>query len=114
LSNRGLIIAKKPPIDQVAFFMGVSFMHDLIQHLKTYLASDSQNTLWIGLAGAPGSGKSTLAAKLQAQFGDSLLVIPQDGYHYYRHQLDAMPDPAMAHARRGSPLPLMPSVLCKS
>jgi pantothenate kinase len=83
--------------------MEASFMQDLIQHLKTYLASDSQNTLWIGLAGAPGSGKSTLAAKLQAQFGDTLLVIPQDGYHYYRHQLDAMPEPAMAHARRGSP-----------
>lgn len=25
-----------------------------------------------------------------------------DGYHYYRSQLDAMPDPAHAHARRGA------------
>ena len=25
-----------------------------------------------------------------------------DGYHYYRTQLDAMPDPANAHARRGA------------
>ena len=25
-----------------------------------------------------------------------------DGYHYYRAQLDAMPDPAKAHARRGA------------
>lgn len=25
-----------------------------------------------------------------------------DGYHYTRAQLDAMPDPALAHARRGA------------
>jgi len=28
--------------------------------------------------------------------------IPMDGYHYYRSQLDLMPDPAHAHARRGA------------
>ncbi|KAG7289700.1 hypothetical protein NEMBOFW57_006076 [Staphylotrichum longicolle] len=28
--------------------------------------------------------------------------VPMDGYHYTRAQLDAMPDPALAHARRGA------------
>jgi pantothenate kinase len=58
--------------------------------------------LWIGLAGAPGSGKSTLAKQLQQQLGDCLLVIPQDGYHYYRHELDTMANPQEAHRRRGA------------
>ena len=28
---------------------------------------------------------------------------PAPGFHYYRRELDAMPDPAAAHARRGAP-----------
>jgi pantothenate kinase len=68
-------------------------------------ASDKGNTtqLWIGLAGAPGSGKSTLAKSLKTSLGDLLVVIPMDGYHYYRHQLDNMDDPQQAHLRRGAP-----------
>lgn len=58
---------------------------------------------WLGLAGAPGSGKSTLAAELKSRLENSLLVIPLDGYHLYRRQLDAMDNPAQAHARRGAP-----------
>jgi len=58
---------------------------------------------WIGLAGAPGSGKSTLARELKTHLGDSLCVLPMDGYHFYRKELDEMPDPEMAHARRGAP-----------
>ena len=30
------------------------------------------------------------------------VVIPMDGYHYYRNELDQMEDPEEAHARRGS------------
>ena len=59
--------------------------------------------LWIGRAGAPGSGKSTLAAELQKRLENLLLVIPLDGYHYYRSELDQMEDPVEAHIRRGSP-----------
>ncbi len=61
------------------------------------------NQLWIGIAGPPGSGKSTLAGALKTALGDLLTIIPMDGFHYYRHELDAMPDPAEAHARRGAP-----------
>jgi len=59
--------------------------------------------LWIGLAGSPGSGKSTLAIALQQRLESDLLVIPMDGYHYYRKELDAMRDPIEAHMRRGTP-----------
>ena len=30
------------------------------------------------------------------------LVLPMDGYHFYRHELDQMEDPVHAHARRGA------------
>ena len=58
---------------------------------------------WIGLAGAPGSGKSTLAEVLRKRLPEKITVIPMDGYHYYRNQLDAMEDPEEAYARRGAP-----------
>ncbi len=65
------------------------------------LGLDQQH--WIGLAGAPGSGKSTLAEAVRERLPSAITVIPMDGYHYYRHQLDAMEQPEMAHARRGAP-----------
>ena len=46
--------------------------------------------IWIGLAGAPGSGKSTLANLLKIRLKELLVVIPLDGYHYYRSELDQM------------------------
>ncbi|MDX1604907.1 MAG: hypothetical protein R3202_01870 [Candidatus Competibacterales bacterium] len=58
---------------------------------------------WIGLVGAPGSGKSTLAKELKFRLGSLLTIIPMDGYHYYRHELDGMEDPEYAHLRRGAP-----------
>ncbi len=58
---------------------------------------------WLGLAGGPGSGKSTLAAALKARLEESLVVIPLDGYHYYRSELDEMANPVEAHVRRGAP-----------
>ncbi|KAF8059450.1 uridine kinase [Scenedesmus sp. PABB004] len=66
----------------------------------------------VGIAGAPGSGKSTLAravaAAVNAQaagagLGRGAAVAPMDGFHLTRAQLDAMPDPQAAHARRGAP-----------
>ena len=65
------------------------------------LTGDMQ--FWIGLAGGPGSGKSTLAKALKERLGKLLTIIPLDGYHYYRSELDGMQDPAEAHARRGAP-----------
>ncbi len=61
----------------------------------------------VGVAGCPGAGKSTtvraVAARINALAGaDVAAVLPMDGFHYYRRELDAMPDPAHAHARRGA------------
>ena len=58
---------------------------------------------WFAVVGAPGSGKTTLTRALKSRLNDQLAVIPMDGYHFYRHELDAMPDPAEAHRRRGAP-----------
>jgi len=58
---------------------------------------------WLGIAGAPGSGKSTLSQGLQQRLGEIAVVIPMDGYHFYRGELDKMPNSDEAHKRRGAP-----------
>jgi pantothenate kinase len=75
------------------------------------------------IAGSPGSGKSTFASGVAARISAALppgpgapphgggagprpasaVVLPMDGFHYSRAQLDGFPDPAAAHARRGAP-----------
>lgn len=62
----------------------------------------------VGVAGSPGSGKSTLAAevteRINSTAGKAVAVrVPMDGFHLFRWELDKMPDPAAAHARRGAP-----------
>lgn len=53
-------------------------------------------------AGSPGSGKSTLAQQVACRISQlcrqrgmsrTAAVAPMDGFHYYKKQLDAMPDP---------------------
>ncbi|KAG9205399.1 hypothetical protein G6514_008040 [Epicoccum nigrum] len=72
--------------------------------------------LMIAVSGIPGSGKTTLAAKVSTGLNQKhaqsspatstgspiAAFIPMDGYHLSRAQLDAMPDPQKAHARRGA------------
>ncbi|CAG9464595.1 unnamed protein product [Pedinophyceae sp. YPF-701] len=60
----------------------------------------------VGIVGCPGSGKSTAALRVRDSLtfrGVSCQILPMDGFHYYRHQLDAMADPKHAHDRRGAP-----------
>ena len=66
----------------------------------------SGEQFWLGIAGAPGSGKSTLSQALQKRLGEMAVVVPMDGYHYYRRELDRMTDPGEAHRRRGGALHL--------
>eukprot|EP00457_Paulinella_chromatophora_P007921 gb/GEZN01007947.1/.p1 GENE.gb/GEZN01007947.1/~~gb/GEZN01007947.1/.p1 ORF type:complete len:433 (+),score=63.19 gb/GEZN01007947.1/:84-1301(+) len=61
----------------------------------------------VGLVGIPGSGKSYLASRVCANVNsrgkaDLCTVVPMDGFHLTRKQLDQMPDPALAHKRRGA------------
>jgi pantothenate kinase len=63
----------------------------------------SGEIFWLGIAGVPGSGKSTLSRALCEHLGELAIVIPMDGYHYYRRELDQMPNPEEAHRRRGAP-----------
>lgn len=65
-------------------------------------ANQHNGPLWVGLAGAPGSGKSTLAKAFLRKI-DGVCVIPMDGYHLRRAELDRMDDPQNAHLRRGAP-----------
>ncbi|KAI8922853.1 P-loop containing nucleoside triphosphate hydrolase protein, partial [Entophlyctis helioformis] len=71
--------------------------------------------LLVSLVGVPGAGKTTLArrllAALCARAPDSAVVVPMDGFHLPRSALDAMPDPAAAHRRRGAPFTFDPAAL---
>ncbi|KAI0018730.1 phosphoribulokinase/uridine kinase [Xylariomycetidae sp. FL0641] len=74
----------------------------------------SDQRLLIAIGGIPGSGKTTLSqivtqalnARHAAEHPDVpepvAAFVPMDGYHLTRAQLDALPDPGAAHARRGA------------
>lgn len=58
----------------------------------------------MGIAGSPGAGKSTVAKEVAVRLnalwlekkqgekddGEIAVAVPMDGFHLYRHQLDAM------------------------
>ncbi|OAK95975.1 P-loop containing nucleoside triphosphate hydrolase protein [Phaeosphaeriaceae sp. SRC1lsM3a] len=81
-----------------------------------YKDAPASRRLLFAVSGIPGSGKTTLAAivaerlnKKHAQESPGTsnsnplaAFLPMDGYHLSRAQLDAMPDPSNAHARRGA------------
>ncbi|CAA0828051.1 F-box/LRR-repeat protein 17 [Striga hermonthica] len=108
-------------------------VYDILAERLVPIAAAESNTNFkhiVALCGPPGAGKSTLASsvatrvnKLWAQRSscfDSLvespevaIVLPMDGFHLYRHQLDSMKDPKEAHARRGSPWTFDPERLLR-
>lgn len=92
------------------------------------VAQNPNAKLIVGLAGPPGAGKSTLASEVVKRINklwpakassfdsevkslDVATVLPMDGFHLYRSQLDVMEDPEEAHARRGAPWTFDPMLL---
>ncbi|OAX37019.1 P-loop containing nucleoside triphosphate hydrolase protein [Rhizopogon vinicolor AM-OR11-026] len=82
----------------------------LVQQLKT---KPSGERLLVVIAGVPASGKSTLAELVVANANmllaadnavpsTSAILVGLDGWHLTRAQLDVMPDPKLAHDRRGA------------
>lgn len=73
--------------------------------LTLYLDCPSTQYL-IGVAGGPGAGKSTLTQEVCARINrvheQAAVVVPMDGFHLYKAQLDSMPNSEEAHRRRGA------------
>ena len=68
-----------------------------------YSSKKPGSRLMIGICGPPGSGKSTIANAVQNHFKHNCVVVPMDGFHLYKRELDLMKDPIEAHRRRGAP-----------
>ena len=84
----------------------------LAAKIREVALSKAPNRILVGVAGPPGSGKTTIAAHVLKALNASTtseninppaVAIAMDGFHYTRAQLDAFPDPAEAHRRRGAP-----------
>ena len=75
-------------------------MQRLIDLINT--KQSTKDRILVGIYGIPGSGKTTVASNLQ-QLVKNSKVVPMDGFHYYKHELNGFQDPVQAHARRGAP-----------
>ncbi|KDQ52955.1 hypothetical protein JAAARDRAFT_39671 [Jaapia argillacea MUCL 33604] len=82
----------------------------LVERLQTI---PSSSRLLVGICGIPASGKSSLSELVEDHTNGLLstmagqreeakaILVGLDGWHLTRAQLDAMPDPKLAHDRRG-------------
>ncbi|KAJ7596527.1 P-loop containing nucleoside triphosphate hydrolase protein [Mycena floridula] len=79
---------------------------ELVESLKN---KDASARVCAALSGIPGSGKSSFCKTLMertnellsASGPDKCCLVGLDGWHLTRAQLDALPDPKLAHERRG-------------
>lgn len=82
----------------------ISLVQELVARIKQ--RSETHGRSLIAIAGIPGAGKSTVVDQLCTQLREasvSCTAFPQDGYHYYRHQLAEFEDAPEAFRRRGAP-----------
>ncbi|KAJ2003930.1 hypothetical protein GGI04_002673 [Coemansia thaxteri] len=80
----------------------------LVGLLEEAAASEQQHRIVVAVAGTPGSGKThvsrLVSQAVNAQLGrDACAVVPMDGFHLTRAQLQLLPDPIEALRRRGAP-----------
>ncbi|CAK7903267.1 hypothetical protein CAAN1_16S00386 [[Candida] anglica] len=89
---------------QISYKADVDVMELVTRVLKLY-KEKSHNRLVISVAGVPGSGKTTFTAEVVRILNQTIptLVLPQDGFHYYRGDLAKFEDPKKALERRGAP-----------
>jgi len=96
---------KNPPVPKTMEEEYKSLAKDLIS--KAEEAKRNGKKYIIGIAGAPGSGKTTTAFTINRLINeacpDTSVMVPMDGFHYYKSQLDKMDDPQEAYRRRGAP-----------
>ena len=82
-----------------------SFYDQIIHIILDLRRTLNKKQLWLSICGSPGSGKSTLAGKLanilNADGSNKCVLLPADGYHYSKAELNRMDDPVTAFARRG-------------
>ncbi|XP_057519705.1 putative uridine kinase C227.14 [Amaranthus tricolor] len=125
LQNKGTLKVSCNRKDEAAILevRSMDEIYESLAHrlLPTAAVTSNPNLKYIvGLAGPPGAGKSTVASEVVKRINkkwpqkapsmdelvgspDVAIVLPMDGFHLYRNQLDAMEDPEEAHARRGAP-----------
>lgn len=81
-------------------------------HVFVICRKQDDQRLLVGISGVPASGKSTLAQNIinhanrrwqgKHNVAQIAVLVGLDGWHLTRAQLDAMPDPKLAHDRRGA------------
>ncbi|EIN08827.1 P-loop containing nucleoside triphosphate hydrolase protein [Punctularia strigosozonata HHB-11173 SS5] len=88
--------------------------NELAEHLVRQVQTIPTDRRWlVGVAGVPASGKSTIARRIVDRANALLaasasgvqteaVMVGLDGWHLTRAQLDAFPDPKLAHDRRGA------------
>lgn len=69
----------------------------------------------ISIAGAPGSGKTTFANIISKEISKfaNVIVLPQDGFHLYRSELQKLINSEEAFKRRGAPFTFNPKAFVK-
>ena len=87
----------------------------MLARLDATDAGSAKSPFLLALAGVPGAGKTQSAAYLkqllEAELAESVIVLPMDGFHLYRSELDEFAEPERAHYFRGATWTFDPRLL---